>query len=590
MYESSTSISAHEKLNAHVHFSYLISLHLVCVSPMSVSSVVPSSTTSLSSTTSPNLPTTTILSSTSIELSTSSTSSSHSSLPTTALPSPSTPSSNTMARRMVWKNIATPAALLQTTFGQPHNILTDMLTSLPKSYIPLAGIRYSHFYDHDTAIQLTNKANLSTYCNLPNIQSMVLLRDPAYPQQLEANDTTVTIQTWAGRRKVTPQQYMKSIEISKPHFAVNFHDEIFPEAGHNRTRACVERCVHWFHDCIKLHHKSIQTSTSNNTQLLAFLPCITDQELRTKSIQQILDIAKKYNILPTSDTSQPSSSPLGGFVLGCLGLGENYQQRNSTIKQVLSMLPSAGIRVLSGIGGSGGPADVLAAINQGIDIIDSDYPQVLTQYGYASTFIYDISTFLHDTSDTSSTNHHKRDANTAELDEHSIDHTNPSKRSNIESSITTNLPSPSRNIPSIVSSDPTLARKIQQSTAKALQSDITTKINLYDKMYAEDAQPLVSNCLCFACSGIKAYTDVDHHEYPVPPLRPTKDQRPLQHPGHTRSYVHHLLNTHEMLADVLLSIHNTYHYAAFFAAIRQAIELNKFTEYSHWFLTKNNLQ
>ena len=40
---------------------------------------------------------------------------------------------------------------------------------------------------------------------------------------------------------------------------------------------------------------------------------------------------------------------------------------------------------------------------------------------------------------------------------------------------------------------------------------------------------------------------------------------------HTRGYIHHLLNTHEMLADVLLAAHNTVHYAALFAAARTAI-------------------
>lgn len=536
-----------------------------------------------------------------------------------------------MARRMVWGKITTPAPLLQTTFGQPANILTDMLTSLPSSYIPLAALRYSHFYDHDKAIQITNKANLSNYCNLPNIQSMVLLRDPAFPQQLEASSSTVNIQTWSGRRKITALQYMKSISIGKPHFAVNFHDEIFPDAGHNRTRACAERCVQWLRECLQVYSsdtnfipplpnsnaKSSSSSatdlpkvSSSDTKLLAFLPCITDTELRSKTINQILDIVKKYDIMDrtTSSTvvnsfSSSSSSPIAGFVLGCLGLGESIQQRNDILQKVIAMLPPTGLRVLSGIGGSGGPVDVLAAVDQGIDLIDSDYPQTLTQYGHASTFIYRIEIFLADTTNTTSSSSsvpHKRGAITAELDGSIVDSStnHPSKRSHtteddkITSSSTTFLPS--RNLHSIAASDPEIKQKIQASAVQTLQLDPATKINLYDKIFAEDQHPLVADCLCFACSGTKAYEHTENGaafvEYPVPPLRPTKDNRPLIHPGHTRSYVHHLLNTHEMLADVLLSIHNTYHYAAFFHAIRQAIEMKKFNEYRQWFLRKNHFR
>ncbi|KAK3237578.1 hypothetical protein CYMTET_52362, partial [Cymbomonas tetramitiformis] len=50
----------------------------------------------------------------------------------------------------------------------------------------------------------------------------------------------------------------------------------------------------------------------------------------------------------------------------------------------------------------------------------------------------------------------------------------------------------------------------------------------------KDSGPILANCECLAC------------------------QR------HTRSYLHHILNCHEMLADVLLDIHNTHHYLKFF--------------------------
>lgn len=80
------------------------------------------------------------------------------------------------------------------------------------------------------------------------------------------------------------------------------------------------------------------------------------------------------------------------------------------------------------------------------------------------------------------------------------------------------------------------------------------KLNLRDTKYNRDTQPLVKGCECFACGR------------------------------HTRAYIHHLLNTREMLAEVLLNSHNHHQYQLFFASIRQAIAKDKFSEFSTAFL------
>ena len=51
---------------------------------------------------------------------------------------------------------------------------------------------------------------------------------------------------------------------------------------------------------------------------------------------------------------------------------------------------------------------------------------------------------------------------------------------------------------------------------------------------------------------------------------------------HTRAYVHHLLQAHEMTADVLLEAHNLYHLAAFFAAARAAIENGSWADFAEF--------
>jgi queuine tRNA-ribosyltransferase subunit QTRTD1 len=83
-----------------------------------------------------------------------------------------------------------------------------------------------------------------------------------------------------------------------------------------------------------------------------------------------------------------------------------------------------------------------------------------------------------------------------------------------------------------------------------------TKINLWAVGYKKDSRPLVPGCSCLACTS------------------------------HTRSYIHHLLESHEMTAQVLLEAHNTTHYLNFFKAVQKAVEQNKLTGYIERFMKR----
>lgn len=63
--------------------------------------------------------------------------------------------------------------------------------------------------------------------------------------------------------------------------------------------------------------------------------------------------------------------------------------------------------------------------------------------------------------------------------------------------------------------------------------------------YQDDFRPLVDGCGCYCCRN------------------------------HQRAYLHHLLVTNELLAGVLLMIHNTAHYHSFFGALREALANDK---------------
>ncbi|KAL0555775.1 hypothetical protein IC582_004271 [Cucumis melo] len=81
-----------------------------------------------------------------------------------------------------------------------------------------------------------------------------------------------------------------------------------------------------------------------------------------------------------------------------------------------------------------------------------------------------------------------------------------------------------------------------------------TKINLRATIYRKDTSPILEGCTCYTCLN------------------------------HTKAYINHLLNVHEMLAQILLEIHNTHHYLGFFRSIREAIKVGKFQQFHQKFV------
>ncbi|CAM9826311.1 unnamed protein product [Discosporangium mesarthrocarpum] len=93
---------------------------------------------------------------------------------------------------------------------------------------------------------------------------------------------------------------------------------------------------------------------------------------------------------------------------------------------------------------------------------------------------------------------------------------------------------------------------LPQNEPKADQIPQEWTLNLQDLAFSEDARPLMVGCTCPCCSS------------------------------HSRAYVHHLLKTKDLLAQVLLQAHNIHHYLRFFQAIRESINKGRFGDFVDW--------
>lgn len=79
-------------------------------------------------------------------------------------------------------------------------------------------------------------------------------------------------------------------------------------------------------------------------------------------------------------------------------------------------------------------------------------------------------------------------------------------------------------------------------------------INLFNKKYQLDSNPIDNNCHCAACSN------------------------------HSRAYIRHLLKAKEILGGRLCVIHNLYFYNNLMSIIRRAIKDNSFDEFKNYYL------
>jgi len=74
-------------------------------------------------------------------------------------------------------------------------------------------------------------------------------------------------------------------------------------------------------------------------------------------------------------------------------------------------------------------------------------------------------------------------------------------------------------------------------------------LQMKTRAFLTENSPILRSCSCYTCKN------------------------------HSRAYIYHLLNTHELLASVLLELHNLHHYLQFFSYLRTLLKDNTFDAY-----------
>ncbi|XP_040836384.1 queuine tRNA-ribosyltransferase accessory subunit 2 isoform X2 [Ochotona curzoniae] len=244
-----------------------------------------------------------------------------------------------------------------------------------------------------------------------------------------------------------------------------------------------------------------RTRKSVDRSLLFLDSCLRLQE-KSEVLQKslIIGVIEGGDVLEERLRSarETAKRPVGGFLLdGFHGNPATLETRLHLLSSVTAELPDNKPRLISGVSR---PDEVLECIERGVDLFESFFPYQVTERGCALTFSFDYEPNPEET---------LLQQNGIQVDIKYVDQTKKIETSNCDQEMT------------------------------------SFEINLKEKKYQEDFNPLVRGCSCYCCKN------------------------------HTRAYIHHLLVTNELLAGVLLMMHNFEHYFGFFQSIREALGRDK---------------
>lgn len=301
-----------------------------------------------------------------------------------------------------------------------------------------------------------------------------------------SEEKSVSIWAPGGRRKITPEEYMKFIEVYSFDIAIAPSDPIPSGTTTKRCRKSIERTQQFLDKCLE-----IRAEKKLAVPLLGVVEGGDSIMYREKSAKYLA-------------TKNVDAYVLGGFNM----ITSNWKQ---LLQMCVSHLKADKAKMMFGVLT---PLEVLEAVELGVDVFDSVIAYDASERGCALTFPF--------------TNLHKYTVLRTEIQDGILSAEQPAKKPKVD------------NNGEVVNGD---------ANGEVVRRDLSRfEIDLNNKKYFDDDQPLVEGCTCYCCTH------------------------------HVRAYLHHLLVTKEMLASVLLMMHNLSYWFDFFKEIRRCEKEKKLHE------------
>lgn len=152
-------------------------------------------------------------------------------------------------------------------------------------------------------------------------------------------------------------------------------DECAPStSSHEYMQASVDRTTRWLERCIKeMNRLNSLPDTINKEQILFGInQGATYKDIRIEHAKRIADL------------------DMAGYAIGGLAVGETHEQMYEVIENVVPYLPKNKPTYLMGVGT---PANILEAVERGVDFFDCVYPSRNGRHGHVYTKFGKINLF-----------------------------------------------------------------------------------------------------------------------------------------------------------------------------------------------------
>jgi queuine/archaeosine tRNA-ribosyltransferase len=266
-------------------------------------------------------------------------------------------------------------------------------------------------------------------------------------------------------------------------------------------------------------------------------------------------------VVSSREAARRDAPLIAGYALCGFGAGEPASSRPVLLRAALSALPAEKPKLVSGL--DAGPLEVLDAVAAGVDIFDCSWPTLSTAAGYALSFPV-----------------------TPEEEAAGVFDDDGEEEENRAGPAAAAVDAPwaaAAAAAAAAAQGPVASAEALAASAAAEAAGGPTRgrrlpdgarINLWAPGFRLDRRPLAPGCGCFACSGGGGGGGVDGAS---PPATTT-----TKFPPPSRAYVHHLLAVDEMVAEVLLDLHNAHRWLRFFSEVRKAVARGQLSEYRAW--------
>ncbi|KAK9685899.1 hypothetical protein K7432_015331 [Basidiobolus ranarum] len=251
----------------------------------------------------------------------------------------------------------TPNCLMYSHRGATPHLTPDVARTVPNRGIQIS---LSHMLDNLPPVSIKFEPGLHKLLNLEDYFVFVDMLDPSPElEQTPFNgEKYISVNTYGGMRKITPEDFIKTVNVYKPDITIAMADIVVDKnPSAKRARNSVNRTLKWLDEII--------AEKQQNIRLFGVLVGSQHEGERQRCAEEVV----KRNV--------------DGYVLDARSFDVTLEEKERLLKISLDCLPTDKPRM--GYGFST-PDEILRGVSLGIDLFDSTFPCTVTEKGHALTF------------------------------------------------------------------------------------------------------------------------------------------------------------------------------------------------------------